>query len=643
MDIALEFCLKRFVDDQVSDSIKQITQLERNLERKRTYGAETSQHDNDVLYQRESLLGKQFFHDLNENNLIINQTRQIIEEEFFHALQTMRNEIENIAQISSTRNENRENIEEIRSGITKIRQQISRIDSELAHLFQIIDSYNFHDHSSRIFQWFRQHYGYANEINRMIGKYNESGITTVFSQQNLLTQTIMKCVNHWNRRRKLLEQFIHEMDEDSILSKHIMDSLYRTTDSTTSRNFIEYYIENRQERRFHREEYFIERIEEELEEQCKEQQRRIIELINALCQLSINITNEFQLNKKFRKIFHQINLSNQVLPILIDQNEKEENRLLIIRLNGDYKQWISKTNSISQRFCLNLSVLMKLPEETFTVERIEQASSIILYINIHPTYNQVISKQLENESSVLIIQAIKDCSTKFDCQVYSIVLGEHTLTIEKRLMDLMWDTIHTTNSGIIPYDHVVDSSNLNDEDSFHSEGWKRFPLKLVDTNIKWNSWRLAYHGSRGFYAPFLLTSGMRVSTQQCQIKRNQQTIHLSPSLEYSAHPRFTYLWRKLTNEGDKYQYYQLVFQCRINPDVLDEARCETLLDETAKIKQIDKNISNDKLEWIIQSNIASQEFIRRNFICCGLMIRMIEGEPKDLPLLNWWNDTHYTE
>jgi hypothetical protein len=72
-------------------------------------------------------------------------------------------------------------------------------------------------------------------------------------------------------------------------------------------------------------------METELEQQRIEQQIRAIELVNALCQLSVSFTNEFQLNKRLKMVLHQSKVSKQFVPILIDHSEetagKKENRV----------------------------------------------------------------------------------------------------------------------------------------------------------------------------------------------------------------------------------------------------------------------------------------------------------------------------
>lgn len=192
MDADLDFCLKRFVDEQVSESIKQVTRLERNIERKRRHIKDAIQYDDAEICEQENKLVKQFSHDLNENNKTINRTRQIIENEFGKALDDIKVDIETIAQISTARNNNRENNNEIRNAYNKLRLQIARIDSELTHLFNIVDYNNTIDCTSRIIQWFRQHYGYVNELKRMIGKNNSSGDLLVFSQKSSLIQSMLE-------------------------------------------------------------------------------------------------------------------------------------------------------------------------------------------------------------------------------------------------------------------------------------------------------------------------------------------------------------------------------------------------------------------------------------------------------------------
>ncbi|CAF1105331.1 unnamed protein product [Didymodactylos carnosus] len=301
MDAGLEFCLKRFADEQLTETIKHVAELERNVLRQHTKIKEKKQ-DDDVLI----------------NHLAINKTRQIIEDGFRKALDNIKADIDIIAQISSTRSNNQQNNEDIRTASNKIRQQIACIDSELTHLFNMIDYNTPIDYSSRIIPWFRQHYGYANELNRLVGKSTNVSDTSGFSETSSLMQCIMKRVRLWDSRQKLIIRFTHQMNEDSSTGKHLIDSLYRMTDTSSALQFIQNYVKRRQKENFFREVQLLHHIQLEVEQRRLEQQALATELVSALCQFSINLANDFQLNKKLRKVFQQSEMSKQFVPMLID-------------------------------------------------------------------------------------------------------------------------------------------------------------------------------------------------------------------------------------------------------------------------------------------------------------------------------------
>jgi hypothetical protein len=162
-------------------------------------------------------------------------------------------------------------------------------------------------------------------------------------------------------------------------------------------------------------------------------------------------------------------------------------------------------------------------------------------------------------------------------------------------------------------------------------------------DAKWGSWHIAYHGTRGFNAPLILASGLRESNKGCYIRGNRQAVYLSPSIEYSAHPRYARPWKKLVDDGKKHRYYQLVFQCRVNPNAVGDPKAETLLQQGNKFVCIDKNFRNEELEWVIMADNATEEYIHNNVVCYGLMVRVIDGEPKDLPASRWWMHSNHAE
>ncbi|CAF2164290.1 unnamed protein product [Rotaria magnacalcarata] len=649
MDADLDFCLKRFADQQLGESMKSIVQLQHNLKRMNTKIIETSQKDDAVICQQENKLVEQFSHDLNENNMALIKTYQVIEKEFRKALDDIRVDLDAIAQIATARNNNRQSNEEMRMSSNKLRQQIGNIDSELTHLFNMIDFNNSINFSSHIILRFRQHYGYANELRRLIGKNNNSSDSFVFSEKTQLMQYILERAALWIRRQKLIDKFIISIDEDSTPSQHLIESLYRTMDVSSTNKTIQYYIQHRQEERHNRTQQLLYNMELELVEKHIEHQVQATELVNALCQLSARSINEFQLNMKIKKALHQAKTSKHIVPILID-NTKEttvEDLPLIIHLEGNYNRWASNEHSIQQQFCLALCKHMQLPTDSLSIERIEEGG-VILHLVIHAPYGSLFIKQVAGhgkncESSNSKIETIQKCCEKFDSRMNSMGLGKFTLPIEKCLMDFKWNKMRMIDNGSIDNTVLFNSVDQENKEFVCPDGWKRFGIKVAENdtvfNAKWGSWHIAYHGTKGQHAPFILTSGLRVSIQQYSTSKNNQTILLSPSMEYMAHPRHTRIWRHIQNDDGKCRYYQLVFQCRVNPEVVGDPKSETLLQETYKTTRIDKDFCNEELEWFIKANVAAKEFIRDNIICYGLMIRVIDCHPYDLPILNWWKNT----
>jgi hypothetical protein len=166
-------------------------------------------------------------------------------------------------------------------------------------------------------------------------------------------------------------------------------------------------------------------------------------------------------------------------------------------------------------------------------------------------------------------------------------------------------------------------------------GWKRYALKVADNkeefDDRWGKWHIAYHGTKGELVGAILESGLKVSTKGCYLKR--PSVYVSPSIEYCAHPRYSRIWQK---HGADHKYYQLVFQCRVNPRVVskENVHAETLLKN--KAVSIDSNFSNKELEWVIPAAKSTDEYITDDIVCYGIMIRSSDEHPEKLPSSHWW-------
>ncbi len=117
-------------------------------------------------------------------------------------------------------------------------------------------------------------------------------------------------------------------------------------------------------------------------------------------------------------------------------------------------------------------------------------------------------------------------------------------------------------------------------------------------------------------------------------------VYVSPSVEYCGHPRYARPWKRACRDG-QVRWYQLVFQCRVNPASIDMIGPETLVNKQYKeTVQIDSNFDNGELEWVILGREGGQ-FIKQDIVCYGLMMRISDVDPKDLTPSAWWKYSHH--
>ncbi|CAF1207748.1 unnamed protein product [Adineta steineri] len=242
------------------------------------------------------------------------------------------------------------------------------------------------------------------------------------------------------------------------------------------------------------------------------------------------------------------------------------------------------------------------------------------------------------------MEAMHKCCKDIDENVESITLGEFGLEIEGRLMDPRWDKNYVWSSKDSAGEYWENPRNQGGKPYYCPSGWKRFGIKVAtdgkEFDAKWGNWNTTYHGTSGEFASSIITSGLKVRMRGCYYAKGIPRVYVSPSIEYSAHPRHAYPWKKTTKNGETI-WYQLVFQCRVNPRSIHDIRPETFLDIEYKKKVIDPNFENNELVWIILGR-EDQEFTQDNIICYGMMIRTSKTHPKTLKPSKWWeySDPH---
>lgn len=178
-------------------------------------------------------------------------------------------------------------------------------------------------------------------------------------------------------------------------------------------------------------------------------------------------------------------------------------------------------------------------------------------------------------------------------------------------------------------------------------GWKRFSVQFAETaydfaNV-YDNWPIAYHGTKFDFSLMISFSGLKATGGN-----HGNGVYLSPSIEYSAHPRYAkpvkldlnkskQSWTKQQQDlFAKYhgKYVQVVFACRVKPGSYIVGR-ETM--SMTPPVQIDPNFDNSTLEWLVQEphgNIVGSDRI----IIYGIMIRASDSYPINLPESHWWKN-----
>ena len=94
---------------------------------------------------------------------------------------------------------------------------------------------------------------------------------------------------------------------------------------------------------------------------------------------------------------------------------------------------------------------------------------------------------------------------------------------------------------------------------------------------------------------------------------------------------------------DQVSWYQLAFQCRVNPASVDKIGPETLIKNEYKATvTIDPNFDNGELEWIILGK-NNEQFIKNDIVCYGLMMRVSNVDPVSLTPSSWWKQSLHSD
>ena len=305
-------------------------------------------------------------------------------------------------------------------------------------------------------------------------------------------------------------------------------------------------------------------------------------------------------------------------------------------------------NNIRQRLAAGLCEALNIPVDNIRIDEVD-AKRGILHLRVLPPFGRAVVDSLNGNApdAAARMVAVRKCCIDFDAQVESFTLGEFGLQVEDRLMDPRYNKQYIwpgqTIEGGQCWAKPIDQGG---KPYFCPSGWMRYGVKVSDTpeqfDAKWGTWHVAYHGTQGENASNILTSGLRVSTQGCFYETGIPRVYVSPSIEYSAHPRYAYPWKRTTKDG-RTVWYQMVFQCRVNPASVDRVVQETLIhDQYKSVVTIDPNFDNNELEWIIIGKKGIQ-YIKDDIICYGLLMRASTVDPSTLTPSAWWKHSLHSD
>ena len=163
-------------------------------------------------------------------------------------------------------------------------------------------------------------------------------------------------------------------------------------------------------------------------------------------------------------------------------------------------------------------------------------------------------------------------------------------------------------------------------------GWVKYTCKIENSaqefDEKYKSWPVVYHGT-SFLSTMMISFTRLRSGGTPTTKKGGDCFgagfYFTPSIIYASHPRYANPW---FNNG---KWTQVVLNFRLRPKTYIK-RKETL--EVENKFQIDRNYSNDQIEWLVPKK--NGEYIDDNTaIFCGYMIREVDKDPITLPSSKW--------
>ncbi|CAF3008535.1 unnamed protein product [Rotaria sp. Silwood2] len=689
MDADLAFCLGQFIDDQVKfiddrlEAIKQeeVTAYDKIEQEKIIYNKNKPIPKNKGTHYEDQALIDQFIQDLCDDDENVNKPKSIIDDQ--SCIDTLRAEISTkvnacsnyiirIRNLAQPLPRTSKFVESCNEAIDYFRQ-LQEFEDNFKKLYSILeqsDSSNVVQNSQK---WWKDTYGSTvAELNRRNTKINPAITENNFAILSSTSRVIdnakklmaaRQVVSVEPQKLDIIRKFvkrlliIDEENRDKINAEELIDQL----NNSNIKQIIDYtkkWIAKRDEIRNHKEvdpfNIRMEAAKAEFGRRRIAQEAKRLALAALLCRLAVGSTNGEQFEQQLKKTINKRKGTDEEnLPVISGDIKDPQTQALpiTIRLDADrtdMKQWAVNTDGIQERFVAALCQAFAIPTQSIRVDSIESDEAMI-YMYIEPPYGKVVVDSLNGTApdAAARMQAIRKCCCDLNANVESITLGEFGLKIEDRLMDPRWNKKYAwSNNNPDEGQYWPNPINQGGKPYYCPSGWIRFGVKVAEDNkefdARWGDWYVAYHGTRNEYASNILTSGLRVSTAGCFYGDEVPRVYVSPSIEYCGHPRYALPWKQVKKNGET-RWYQLVFQCRVNPASVDKISSETLIPKEHKqTVTIDPNFDNGELEWIILGK-HDEQFIKQDIICYGLMMRVSYVDPINLTPCTWWKHSLYSD
>ncbi|CAF1526108.1 unnamed protein product [Adineta steineri] len=685
MDSDLAFCLGRFIDDQVQlidDQIKEIKKEEiekcNKIEEERAADIKNRPPPKDKgSHDKDKALVDKFVSDLRQCSAEPTKTRTVIDDQtcidslraelwtkltasttYINRLYSLARPLPNTAKFTETC---RETVESFK--------RPSDFDASFKALYSIIEEDEKDQVINSIQKWWKRTYGdIISGINQRNERFNKAVTEPNFAvlgpnsgvirnakkliearQEIIVEPGYFEVVREFVRQLLLLDQEKREHTD----ANELIDELHRRAIEEII-DYAERWLSERDEIRNQKEEdpfqVQLDEVKADYGRQRMAHAAQKLAVAAFLCRLAAGSNNDEQFKKQLKNTVHQEKESDeQSLPVIsgdISDPQVEELPVMfeLVRDTSFMNQFKNNSNGVQEQFIKSLCQAFSIPSGKIRMKDIDCDKAIICIL-ISPPYGKGVVDSLigNSEDAVARMEAICKCCKDIDANVESITLGDFGLEVEGRLMDPRWNKNYVSSSNDRSEgEYWVSPINQGGKPYHCPSGWKRFGIKVAtdgeEFDAQWGTWNMAYHGTQGELASAIITSGLKVSMTGCWHDKGVPRVYVSPSIEYCAHPRYARPWEKTTKNGETI-WYQLVFQCRVNPTSIALIRPETILATEHKTEVIDKNFKNGELEWtIIAEN--DQDFIKDNIICYGMMMRTSKVNPKDLTPSKWWKKSH---